>query len=95
MSRQIFQIPADHFGFQNRFDDMLRGLRRFARARKKIGVTVAFDAPVGDDRDQQAARDRKIIRRRDQRLGVRHFQYAGFNPATLPIVINSYSLVSS
>ena len=60
-------------GEQEEAKIVLRGLRRFACAREKIRVTVAFDATVSDDFDQQAARDRKIIRRRDKRLGVRHF----------------------
>ena len=55
-------------------DDMLRRLGCFAGAREKIRVTVALDPAFGDHLYEDAAGDGKVVRCRDQRLSVRHFQ---------------------
>ena len=77
MRPRVFQLLAERLGFQNRLDDMRRGLGSLPRARKQIGIAVTFDAALGNDSDEQTARDGKVVGRRHQRFGVGHFELFG------------------
>ena len=73
-SWEILQFLADHLYLQDSIDDMLCRLGCFGGARKKIRIAVSLDATFGDHLYEDAAGHSEVVRRRDQRLGVRHFQ---------------------
>ena len=62
---------------------MARRFRCLAGAGKQIRIAVAFDTRVRNRFDEQTAGDGEIVRRRHQRLGVRHFKNAGFDVGDL------------
>ena len=76
---EILQILADNLRPQDGLNDVPRGFRRLARARKEIRVAVALEAAIGYHLDQQAARDGKIVCRCNEWLSIRHFENSGFN----------------